>query len=238
MSSIRGDKWVNLDNVAIARYQSQGERFEILVDPNKAYSYKRGADIDLNDILEGPIIFEDVKHGKKASPEKLEKIFGTTDYLKIAAEIIKQGTLQLTTEQRNRMIEEKKKRIVSILAKNCLNPQTKLPHPPQRIERAMDEAKVSIDPWKDAEEQAKQIVKSLQEVIPIRMELTQWSVTIPATFSGKAYNMVSKFGNIIKEEWGPDGSWKGIVEIPAGIQNTFIDSLNKATKGSVIIKKV
>jgi ribosome maturation protein SDO1 len=237
MSSIRGDKWVTLENLAIARYQIEDNRFEIIVDPDKAYEYKRGANIDLYDILEGQIIFEDVKHGKKASPEILEKVFGTTEPLKIAERIIRKGELQLTSEQRNRMVSEKKKRIIAILVKNCLNPQTKLPHPPQRIERAIDDAKVSIDPWKDAEEQAKEMVKALQQIIPIRMELTQWNITIPATFSGKAYNMVSKFGNIIKESWGADGSWNGNIEIPAGIQTSFIDSLNKATKGSVIIKK-
>ncbi|MHA1754751.1 MAG: ribosome assembly factor SBDS [Candidatus Odinarchaeia archaeon] len=238
MASIRGDKWVELDNVVIARFEHQGERFEILVNPEKAYEFKRGRDIDLHDILEGYIIFEDVKHGKKASPDKLEQVFGTTEPFKIAERIIKDGDLQLTSEQRNKMIKEKKKRIIAILAKNCFNPQTKLPHPPQRIERGLEEAKVSIDPWKNPEEQAKEIVKKLQEVMPIRMELTQWEVTIPASFSGKAYNLVSKFGNITKEEWGSDGSWKAIVEIPAGIQASFVDAVSKTTKGTANLKKL
>lgn len=235
---MRGDKWVEFGNRVIAKYERGTDRFEVLVDPHKAYEYRRGAEISLEEILEGFIIFEDLKHGKKASPESLERVFGTKDPMIIAGRILKDGDLQLTSEQRKQLIEEKRKRIIAILAKNCINPQTRLPHPPQRIERGIEEAKISIDPWRNPEEQAKDIVKRLQEVMPIRMELTQFNVTIPAVFSGKAYNMISQFGNILRDEWGPDGSWSGIVEIPGGVQTTFIDALNKATKGLVVIKKL
>ncbi|MEM2907348.1 MAG: ribosome assembly factor SBDS [Candidatus Odinarchaeota archaeon] len=234
---MRGDKWVEFGNLVIARYEKGGDSFEILVEPNKAYEFRRGGNVSLEEILEGFIIFEDLKHGKKASPESMERAFGTKDPLVIAEKILKEGSLQLTSEQRKKMIDEKKKRIIAIIAKNCVNPQTKLPHPPQRIERGIEEAKISIDPWKNPEEQAKDIVKKLQEIMPIRMELTSFEIVIPATFSGKAYNMVSQYGNIVKEEWGPDGSWNGVVEVPGGMQTTFIDALNKATKGTVIIKR-
>ncbi|WEU39740.1 MAG: ribosome assembly factor SBDS [Candidatus Odinarchaeum yellowstonii] len=234
---MRGDKWVELGNHVIARYEKGGETFEILVEPNKAYEFRRGVKISLDEILEGFIIFEDLKHGKKASPESMERVFGTKDPLIIAEKILKEGSLQLTADQRKKMIEEKKKRIISIIAKNCVNPQTKLPHPPQRIERGIEEAKIQIDPWKNPEEQAKDIVKKLQEVMPIRMEIASFEVNIPAAFSGKAYNIVSQFGNIVKESWGADGSWNGVVEVPGGMQTVFIDALNKATKGAAMVKK-
>ncbi|MHA1238600.1 MAG: ribosome assembly factor SBDS [Candidatus Odinarchaeia archaeon] len=238
MSGIRGEKWVDIGNAVIARYEAKGNRFEILVDPDKAYEFRKGTEIDIHDVLMGDIIFENIRQGLKASPEKIQEVFGTTDNFKVAEEILRRGELQLTAEQRRTMIEEKKKRIIAILAKNCINPQTGLPHPPQRIERAIEEAKVQIDPWKDAEEQAKYIVKMLQPLIPIRMEQMSLEVTIPPQYSGKAYNAIAKMGNIIKEKWLEDGSLFAVVEIPAGVYNTFIDNINKITKGNSQVKRV
>ena len=237
MSGIRGDKWVELENTIITRFEFHGERFEILVEPDGAYDFRSGKSVDVPDILKGYIVFENAKKGKKASPERLEKIFGTSDPVKVAEEILRKGELQLTSEQRNKMVEAKKKRIIAILARNSINPQTRLPHPPQRLERAIEEAKVSIDPFRNPEEQAKEIIKHLQPILPIRMEQMSLEVRVPAVYSGKAYNAISRIGSISKEEWMSDGSWVGTVEVSAGLYNTFVDTLSKITKGSVQIKR-
>ncbi|MHA1595958.1 MAG: ribosome assembly factor SBDS [Candidatus Baldrarchaeia archaeon] len=231
MSAIRGEKWVILEGAAIARLETRGMRFEVIVDPEKAWDLKRGKDIDIRDVLKGYIIFEDVRHGKKAPESKLKEIFGTTDPFEISKIIITKGRLQLTTEQRRRMIEEKKKAIISLISKYCINPQTGLPHPPQRIEKALEEAKVAIDPFKSPEEQLKDIIKALEPIIPIRMEITTLKIHVPAIYTGKVYNFVRASGTITSEKWNPDGSWEAVVEIPAGIRTSFIEKLNNMTKG-------
>ena len=43
-------------------------------------------------------------------------------------------------------------------------------------------------------------------------------------------------GTLLQEEWQKDGSWIGLVEIPAGIQGEFFDMLNKKTHGNVQTK--
>jgi ribosome maturation protein SDO1 len=43
-------------------------------------------------------------------------------------------------------------------------------------------------------------------------------------------------GTIIKEEWGRDGSWMFVIEIPAGLQDDLFSKLNSATKGNVETK--
>ena len=63
-------------------------------------------------------------------------------------------------------------------------------------------------------------------------------MTVPPQYSGKAYNAIAKLGNITKEEWLKDGSLQCIVEIAAGIYNTFIDNISKITKGNAYIKRV
>jgi len=43
-------------------------------------------------------------------------------------------------------------------------------------------------------------------------------------------------GTIVKDEWGDDGSWRAVVEIPAGMQAEFFDMLNKKTHGNIETK--
>jgi ribosome maturation protein SDO1 len=235
-TSIRGEKWIDLGNAVIARLETKGMKFEILVDPDKAAELKKGNNIDIRDVLTGYVIFEDAHRGKKAPEENLKAAFETDDVFTIASLIIRDGEVQLTAEQRKKMVDEKKKRIIHILARNSINPQTGLPHPPARIEAAMDEAKVSINPFRDEEEQAKEVVEALRAILPIRMETTKIAVKIPTPYSAKAYSAVERFGRITNNEWASDGSWIGVIEIPAGLRVEFIERVNEFTKGKAQIK--
>jgi len=119
-----------------------------------------------------------------------------------------------------------------------INPQTKKPHPPARIERALEEAKINIDPFNPIEDQIDSIVKALQPIIPIRMERTQLSVTIPKEYSGKAFSLIKTLATILKENWKSDGGFECSIEVPAGISVEFLDKLNKLTHGRAMTKVV
>ena len=222
----------------IARITREGERFEILVNPEKAFEYKLGKITSLEDVLVSETIFTDANKGLKPSEEKLRKAFGTTDLFKIAEIILKRGTLQLTAEQRRKLIEDKKKQIIAFISRNCVDPRTNLPHPPLRIEQAMEQIHYSIDPFKDAEEQAKDIIKLLRSVLPIKTEQVSVSVRIPPEFAGKAYGVIKGFGTIKHEEWRGDGSFHAIVEMPAGLYGPFLEKLGGLTKGAAEAKLI
>ncbi|MEX2701889.1 MAG: ribosome assembly factor SBDS [Candidatus Baldrarchaeota archaeon] len=238
MSEIRGEKWVRLENAIIARLETHGTRFEIIVDPKLAWELKEGKDVDIREVLKGYIVFEDLKHGKRASEEKLREAFGTDDIFEISKIIIKKGQLQLTAEQRRKMIEEKKKRIIDLVSKYCINPQTGLPHPPARIEKALEEAKAAIDPFKDPETQLKDIVKALQPIIPIRMEMVTLKIRVPAVYTGKVYGLIVNTGNLLEERWLADGSLEAQIELPAGVKVDFLEKINKITKGQTRVEVV
>jgi len=227
---------VRLEDAIIARYEHGGHRFEILVDPNIIDDVKSGKVENVVDYMVIDEIFKDAHKGDRASEELIKEVFGTTDVNQVAKEIIKKGQVQLTTEQRRKMLEEKKKRIIAEIARNAINPQTGAPHPPQRIELAMEEAKVHIDPLKSVEEQVPLVLKALRPIIPIRFEKVKIAVKVSGDMYGKIYGDLSKSGTIIQEEWQKDGSWIGVVEIPAGIQGEFLDMLNKKTHGNVQTK--
>lgn len=224
--------------LVVARYEAKGHRFEILVDPELALKVKEGKQVNVDDLTEGEFIYKDVKKGLKASPESLREVFGTDDPKVVALEIVKRGEIQLTAEQRKRFIEEKKAQIVNLIARNAIDPRTKLPIPTTRIELAMEQAKVTIDPYKPPEAQLDQIVSQISKVIPIRLAKAYVSVKIPAQYAGKIYRQVTSLGSVRKTQWLNDGSLIIELEIPAGMQQEFIDKINGWTKGSAEVKIV
>ncbi len=227
---------VTLEDAVIARLESHGERYEVLVDPDLAMELKRGKEVDPSKLLAVETVFKDSKKGEKASQEQMEKRFGTSDPLEVARVVVKKGEIQFTTEQRRKAIEEKKKRIIATIARNAINPQTDTPHPPARIERALEEARFHVDMTKSVDEQVKAALKVLRPIIPIRFEEKKIAVKIPAQFASKSISVVRGFGDISKEEWQQDGSWVFVIELPAGIVEDFFDKLNSITKGDVETK--
>lgn len=216
----------------IARLVVSGERFEVMVNPDKALEYKLGKPIPPSQILVYDTIFRDVSKGERASEEKIRRAFGTTDPLKIVKTILDKGELQLTTEQRRRLIEDKKKQIIAFISKHCVDPRTNLPHPPLRVEQALAQAKVSIDPFKDVEEQAKEVIQALRPILPLKTELALIEVKIPPQYAPATYGTLKSFGSIKREQWLSDGSLLAVIEIPAGLQMTFLEKIGSLTKGT------
>ncbi len=216
----------------IARYEVKGRRFEILVNPDKALKYREGACINIDDVLVGDYVYKDVRKGDRASPEELKKIFGTDDIRKVADIIIKRGELQLTTEQRRKLLEAKKKQIINYIARSAIDPQAKMPIPPQRIEKAMEEARVSIDLYKSVEEQAAQIVRAIARILPIKIARAYITVKVPPEVAARAYQELRRLGEVKNEKWLNDGSYLIEIELPAGMQAEVIDRINRVTKGT------
>ncbi|MCS7114351.1 MAG: ribosome assembly factor SBDS [Candidatus Bathyarchaeota archaeon] len=226
------------EKYTVARITKDNEHFEVLVKPDKALDYRMGKISAITEVLVTETIFSDANKGAKVSEETLRRAFGTTDQLKVADIILKRGTLQLTTEQRRKMIEEKRKQIITFISKNCVDPRTNLPHPPLRIEQAMEQIHYSIDPFKSTEEQAREIVKLLRQVLPLKMEQVSVSVHIPAEYAARVYGTLKAFGTIKREEWRADGSWSGILEMPAGLYGPFLDKIGALTKGNAEAKMI
>lgn len=228
---------VSVEDAVIARITKAGMNFEILVDPDKALEFKKGKEIAITDMLAISEIFKDSRTGDRHSAEELQKAFGTKNVWDIATKILKEGHIQLTTEQRNRMVEEKKKEIASIIARQGMDPRTKTPHPVTRILNAIAESRVIIDPFKPAKDQVKTVLEKIQGVLPISLERIEVAIKVPIEYAGKANSIVREITEVKKEEW-TSSAWIALVEIPAGIQGDIYDKLNKLTAGKVEVKIV
>ncbi|QLD84459.1 ribosome assembly factor SBDS [Natronomonas halophila] len=224
---------ISLDEAVTARLESHGQRFEVLVDPDAALAIKRGEfDGDLEDVIAAEDVFEDASSGDRPPEDALEEVFGTTDPLEIIPEVIKQGEIQITAEQRREMQEQKHKQLVNKIARNAVNPQMDdAPHPPERIERALEEAGFQVDPMEPVEQQVDEALDDLRPVIPIRFDEVVMAVQVPADYAGSAQAQIRQFGDLKSEEWQSDGSWVGVMEFPAGLQNEFYDLVNEETSG-------
>jgi ribosome maturation protein SDO1 len=213
------------------------DKFEILVKPDLALEYKLGKRNDLSSVLISDEIYSDANKGSRISTDKLNKHFKTTNSNEVIKQILLKGELNLTTDQRRKMVEEKRKQIIQYINKNFVDPKTKLPHPIQRIENGLEDIRVIIDPFKKAEDQIKLVVDSLRKVLPLASELSQLTIIIPKTFSSNSIGFIKSSGSVISEEWLSDGSLKVRIEINAGVKGNFLDRLGSLTKGSAQVKE-
>jgi len=223
-------------NYTLVRYQHGETKFEILVDPDKGLAYKHGEVGEVANVLIIDTIFTESSKGEKASESKLRTEFGTSDPIEVAKLIFQKGTFLLTAKQRKEMTEQKLRQVINIISRTYVDPATKLPHPVVRIENAMESARLSIDPFKPAEEQVKEIVKVLRPILPMSSETVQIALKIPPEHASKCYGIVKNYGEIRRDEWQNDGSWVAVVEVPGAMQLELLDKLGKATQGNLQTK--
>lgn len=236
---------VSLDKAVVARLNRFATHYEVLVDPDaveklldKARKEGKVTPQEVRDVLAVDQVFTHWSDGKKASAEMLLKGFETEDVVAVATRIILEGEIQLTSAQREKMMDQKRKRILEFILRNAWNPQTKSPHPKDRIERALEEAKFRVDPLRHVEEQVEAAMKLLRPLIPIAFEKVQVAIRVPAEHTGHTYGVIRGLGDIQKEEWQDDGALIVLLEIPAGAQADVYDRLNHATHGQVTTKLV
>ena len=223
-------------SVNLAKLKKGGENFEVVINSDNAIAFKQGKDIAIEEVIINEKIFADAKKGLLASEKLIQQLFNTTDVKEVAKIIIKEGEIQLTAEYKQKLREEKKRKIINFIHVNGVDPKTGLPHPITRIENAFEEVKIHIDEFKPQEKQIDEILKKLRVILPIKFEIDEIEIKIPAAYAAKMYSVVKSFAKILKDEWLNDGSWKCIVEMPAGLKQDFFDKLNSMTHGEIETK--
>ncbi|MFC7028343.1 ribosome assembly factor SBDS [Halomicroarcula sp. GCM10025324] len=224
---------ISLDEAVTARLESHGQRFEVLVDPDAALAMKRGEfDGELEDVIAAEDVFEDASRGDRPPEDMLTKVFDTTDPMEIIPEVVERGEIQITADQRREMQEQKHKQLIQRITRNAVNPQMDdAPHPPERIESALEETDFRVDPMEPVESQVDEALDALRPVIPIRFDEVTVAVQVPPDYAGSAQAQIRQFGDLEREEWQSDGSWVGVLTFPAGLQNEFYDLVNEHTSG-------
>ncbi|HKL24508.1 MAG TPA: ribosome assembly factor SBDS [Candidatus Nanoarchaeia archaeon] len=216
-----------------ARIKKQGKHFEVIVDLDDAMKFKKGE----SDFLEpeGDAVFRDSKKGEAPPQSELEEAFGTTEPSEVAKKIVKEGEVLLTGDYRDAEREKKFKQVVDFLSRNAINPQTGHPHTGERIKNALEQANVNIKN-QPIESQISDIIKQLEEEIPLKLETKRIRINIPAMYTGKAYGVVNQYKEA--ENWQNDGSLEVTVNVPSGIIMDFFDKLNSVTHGAATTEEL
>ncbi len=225
---------VKLEEAVIARLDRQSHHFEILVEPYMAWDYKHGKEVNLDNLFAMEEIYSDSAKGKLASEEVLKEVFQTTDFLTIAKKIIVDGEVQLTTSQRNEMLERRKNEIIDFIVKNAHDPKDMTPIPPQRIINALDSAKYKFTLNRKKEDEINEVLLILKKAMPISLEKITVVIEVSATYSGKITSLIHRY-DLIEEKWLPSGGLTAKVSIPVGLKSKLITDLNNVTHGSVIV---
>src|SRR6056297_2608757 len=216
-----------------ARIKKDGKHFEVLVDLEEAMKFKKGQSDSVEP--EGDMVFKDAKNGEVPPQSVLEYAFGTTDPGEITKEIVKKGEVLLTEDYRDAEREKKFKQVVDFLSRNAINPQTGHPHTGERIKNALEQANVNIKN-QPIESQISDIIKQLEEEIPLKLETKRIRINIPAMYTGKAYGVVNQYKEA--ENWQNDGSLEVTVNVPSGIIMDFFDKLNSVTHGAATTEEL
>jgi len=219
-----------MTDVQIIKFKDGPNRatFEIICKPGAPLEFRDGR-LDIDSTLETDEIFKDFKKGVRASDAEIETSFNTLDRRQICQIILEQGEIQYTTEERRSFVEKKKNEIINYICKYYVDPRTRLPHPRNRIENALEELKVRVDPHIEAKKQAKDIVKTLPEILPIRKMVIEATITIPHKFLGQIYGVFKDIVNIVSENYNDTGCAYSVTLVP-GDYDVLMADLNALCK--------
>lgn len=223
---------------AITVQYKDGKQFEILVEPELAKEAKlEDKDHDIQRMLFVQEVFVDAGEGERASADELEDEFGTRQIMEAAEEIFEKGDMQLTTDQKAEMREDKWKQLVNMIARRVQNPKTGNPHPPQRVENALEEVGFHVDAMADVEEEFQDAINEIRPIIPVSLDEKTVAIRIPVDQAGKAYDKLQQAAEVKDEDWGNE-YFMARVTMPAGVLSELMDELQEMTSGSTEMKEV
>ncbi len=224
--------------INVVKMKTHGKYFEVAIDPEKTIQYKEGENIPMSEIVEAEHIFTDMKKGLFASSEDLKEVFGTSDALKVTQIMLDKGEIQFTHAYRQKLHEQKFRKIVTTIHRMAIDPRTKLPHPINRIEAALEEAKIKIDDARSADKQIKEIVIKLQPIIPLSIEEFSYSIHVPVHYAKNVQNLLKSEATILNEKWMGESGAIFNFKVPAGKSRDLIEKINGQTHASVQIDKI
>ena len=234
-----GENLGNLDSSKAIRIRYEGDKvFEILVEPELAKEVKfEDKEHGIQRLLFVQDVFTDANEGERASPEELEEEFGTKQVIEAAEKVFEKGKMQLTTDQKAEMREEKRQKVVSMIARRAQDPKTGNPHPPQRVENALEEAGFDFDAMEDVESQFDDAIDAIRPIIPVSLDEKTVAIKVPSDSGGKAYNLIQQKAEVIEEQWGNEYFYAKI-RVPAGILTKLMEEIQELTSGNSEVQDV
>jgi len=220
----------------VVRYKQGKKTFEIGCKVGTVLKNRKG-ELGFDNVLASEEIWKNVSKGERANSEELKETFGTDNVKDVALTIVEKGDLQLTDAERKDMLEKKKNEIVNYIHKYYTDPRLKTPHPVARIEAAMAELKLRVDPDVPNEKQIQDIVKRLPEVLPIKKAEMSGTITVSLELSAAVQGVLKKLPDLqVRSQRSTDDNAFYDISMVPGCYDKLLKDLQTATKGNYDLK--
>ena len=219
-------------DINVVRYKKNGRFFEVAVNPDLVFTYRED-NCSLYEVLRSHRIFYKATEGREVYESSIEEAFQTTDKEKIADIILRKGDVQLSPKKRESLRRQKREKLLDILTRQAIDPRTNTPHPRNRLKKILSKH-VHIDEQKTPQSQVKNVVKQIQEHVPIRVETKTVTVKTTAEDAYKIRNLLDSYGDVQRENW--TDMFESTIKVPAGLYPAMVEKLNGATQGNIHIE--
>lgn len=223
---------VLMTNVAVVRLRRGGKRFEIACYKNKVVNWRNGVETDIDEVLQIAKVYENVSKGKFAKKSDWMTAFGVSDEEEACRIILEHGELQVAQGERKAQVENLYRDIATIVADKCVNPDSNRPYPFSVIERVMKDIHYAVVPNRSAKQQALDVIKKLQEHIPIARAKMKVKITASAAAAKKIKEESTKHdGTEVVEEVYGDPSRLVLLIFPGSfrVMDTLVQEHSKGS---------
>jgi len=222
---------IRLTNVAVVRMKKSGKRFEIACYKNKVVSWRSNVEKDIDEVLQTHTVFTNVSKGQVAKKEDLMKAFGKEDVTEVCKEILQKGELQVSDKERHSQLDAMMKDIATTVSDKCVNPETKRPYPVSMIEKAMKDLHFSINPNRNAKQQALTVIPQLKAIMPLERAQMRVRVVFSGKDSRKIRERLVKLTTSVESENWEGGELNMVCLIDPGHYRE-VDEIVHSVKGS------
>ena len=111
------------------------------------------------------------------------------------------GELQVSDRERQSQLDSTFRDIATIVADKCINPDSKRPYTVGVIERAMKDVHYSVKPSKGSKQQALEVIRLLQQSMPIDRARMRLKIQLPAKDARHVRENIIKLITVEVEEW-------------------------------------
>ncbi|KAJ9444131.1 Ribosome maturation protein SDO1 [Diplonema papillatum] len=166
------------DNVSTVKLKAGGCKFVVACYRNKAQSYRKGVEKDIEEVLQIERVFTNVHQGMFAKIEEVRKHLGPkipgskampdSELERAACKLIlDRGEMQLNEMERTAGVDAMLNDIVTFVSERTVHPQSRRPYPPAMIHSSLQKVGFTPIPRKSAKTQALEAIKVLKSVLAI-----------------------------------------------------------------------
>lgn len=213
------------DKTSVCRLKLAGSTFEALCHANKIKEFREGKCSLQHVLADQDSVYRNASRGERYSAKELEQAFETSNVLEVLERIVQKGQAQVTADEVKEDVERKRREVISYLSTKFVDPKTGRPHPPTRIESALDTMRgLVFDPKRSAADHSGELVKKIiASGLPMKKLEMEGQVVVSKHLHSVTLQTLVKMGvSIVSTSFTAD-----LATISVGINPNDLDHMNK-----------